>query len=126
MGDGVRRLRPVGTTRALCTVMPDHAREMGNETSYRATHHSRSSYPYPPPFLNWMRAVFARPQPFIDALIADVTARGIKGVNVRSRRVATFSWSGRARCLTARPAVPQRVLYLLCRERRRLLVHPPT
>ena len=46
------------------------------------THAMVSSYPYPPEFLLWMRQLFASPQPFIDALIADVTARGISGVNI--------------------------------------------
>ena len=32
-----------------------------------------SSYPHPPEFIDWMRQVFANPQPFIDEVITIFT-----------------------------------------------------
>lgn len=41
-----------------------------------------SSFPYPPQFIDWMRAVFATPKPFVDALVAEVVAHRYTGVNM--------------------------------------------
>lgn len=41
-----------------------------------------SSYPYPPQFLDWMREVFADPQPFIGKAVAAMRAYGLRGFNV--------------------------------------------
>eukprot|EP00753_Platysulcus_tardus_P017085 PLAT6263.1.p2 GENE.PLAT6263.1~~PLAT6263.1.p2 ORF type:complete len:301 (+),score=116.58 PLAT6263.1:34-903(+) len=41
-----------------------------------------SSYPYPPQFLDWMRTVFATPQPFIDSLISEARTLGLAGYNI--------------------------------------------
>jgi hypothetical protein len=38
-----------------------------------------SSYPYPPAFLTWMRTVFAAPQPFIAACLAQAQAQRLTG-----------------------------------------------
>lgn len=41
-----------------------------------------SSYPYPPQLLGWMRQLFASPQAFIAACVAQVEARQLAGINV--------------------------------------------
>jgi len=41
-----------------------------------------SSFPYPPDFIDWMRQLFANPQPFFDAAIAQALHYGFTGYNV--------------------------------------------
>jgi len=41
-----------------------------------------SSFPYPPQFLEYMRSVFADPEPFIQACLDAARAQGIAGFNI--------------------------------------------
>ena len=41
-----------------------------------------SSYPYPPEFLSYMRAVFAAPAPFIAACLAEGKGKNLSGFNI--------------------------------------------
>jgi len=41
-----------------------------------------SSYPYPPEFLQWMRQVFAEPQPFIQSCLAAAAKENLTGFNI--------------------------------------------
>lgn len=41
-----------------------------------------SSYPHPPEFIDWMRTVFATPQPFIDSCISEAKLYGYTGYNL--------------------------------------------
>jgi len=41
-----------------------------------------SSFPYPPQFLYWMRALFAAPDGFIAACVAEVEARALAGLHI--------------------------------------------
>jgi len=41
-----------------------------------------SSYPYPPQFIEWMRQVFANPQPFITQCLQQATMNGFTGFNI--------------------------------------------
>lgn len=41
-----------------------------------------SSYPYPPQFLDWMRDLFANPQPFISACVSEAVKHNITGYNI--------------------------------------------
>eukprot|EP01089_Gocevia_fonbrunei_P018820 TRINITY_DN6471_c0_g1_i2.p1 TRINITY_DN6471_c0_g1~~TRINITY_DN6471_c0_g1_i2.p1 ORF type:complete len:186 (-),score=38.77 TRINITY_DN6471_c0_g1_i2:73-630(-) len=41
-----------------------------------------SSFPYPPQFLDWMRALFANPTPFINDCLEQIKKEGFTGYNV--------------------------------------------
>eukprot|EP01031_Cornospumella_fuschlensis_P038113 gene38113-46309_t len=41
-----------------------------------------SSFPHPPEFIDWMRQVFANPQPFIDSCVSEAQKYGYVGYNL--------------------------------------------
>ena len=59
------------------TVVSPQLQQMGLETWPMV-----SSYPYPPQFLEWMRQVFANPQPFVDQCIQEGLKWNYTGFNI--------------------------------------------